>query len=76
MTNFELFLFVSSLILLGFSFSSILALVRRVVYFKTILDKRKAFFDKTLELIADREGVDVQKYLNLALDLVEGGKHD
>ncbi len=76
MTNFELLLFVSSLILLGFSFSSILALVRRVVYFKTILDKRKAFFDKTLELIADREGVDVQKYLNLALDLVEGGKHD
>jgi hypothetical protein len=74
MNNSELFLFISSLLLLGFSFSVILALVRRVIYFKSIIDKRRALFDKTLELIADRESIDVEKYLSLAFDLLEGGK--
>jgi hypothetical protein len=74
MSNFELFVFVSSLLLLGFSFSALLALVRRVIYFKNIIDKRKAFFDKTLQLIAETEDVDIQKYLDLAFDILEGGK--
>jgi hypothetical protein len=74
MSNFELFVFVSSLLLLGFSFSALLALVRRVIYFKNIIDKRKAFFDKTLQLIAESEDVDIQKYLDIAFDILEGGK--
>jgi hypothetical protein len=74
MTNFELFVFVSSLLLLGFSFSALLALVRRVIYFKNIIEKRKAFFDKTLQLIADAEDVDIQKYLDIAFDILEGDK--
>ena len=74
MTNFELFVFVSSLLLLGFSFSALLALVRRVIYFKNIIVKRKAFFDKTLQLIADAEDVDIQKYLDIAFDILEGDK--
>jgi hypothetical protein len=74
MTNFELFVFVSSLLLLGFSFSALLALVRRVIFFKNIIVKRKAFFDKTLQLIADAEDVDIQKYLDIAFDILEGDK--
>lgn len=71
MTNTELFFFTSSILLLGFSFSIILALTRRVIYFKSVIEKRRAFMDKVLELIADKENVDVERYLTLAIDELE-----
>lgn len=71
MTSFETFVFALSILLLGFCFSVILSLSTRVRYYKSVLQKRKAFFDRTLELISNHEKIDVQKYLDVAFDELE-----
>lgn len=71
MSGFETFLFALSILLLGFCFSVILSLSTRVRYYKDIINKRKAFFDKTLELISRNENIDVQKYLDVAFEELE-----
>jgi len=71
MSSFDTFVFALSILLLGFSSSVILSLSTRVRYYKDIINKRKAFFDKTLELISRNENIDVQKYLDVAFDELE-----